>query len=157
MRIQTSDNVVVDGFDKIQLVVNKICSIAVVQNAAKKEDNNQITYNGHSIQVSNTNELAAQIPYVLDDMRLCSWEGKIFSKSSSEVFEEKFTKCLNFLLTWLKSIQEQQGQASVPVQVGIAALQMQSAIEWMQPIMKEYRSGFSENDFVCVEKMIDSL
>jgi hypothetical protein len=170
MRVTTSDNppVVIDGFERLQGVVDKIRKAPVIKSVSRKEDVGYVMYNGHSIQVWDQNRLETQIPRVLDNMRRYSWNGEIYRKGK---FEKKFANCLNFLLAWLESIRPPADHSNFllvllgiqsPVsqnvaQVGIVASQVRSAIRWVYLIMRRYELEFSEGDFVCVERMINSF
>lgn len=153
MKITTSDNIEFSEFEKFQEVVNKAREIPAIRNVNRQENSNQITYNGHTIKFANQNELANQIPDVLHTMLLCNWRGEVYSEDFPEVFHEKFAECLNFLLAWLKIIVA----CTEDITVKITALDMQSVIEYVKLIMKEYESKYSDEDFVTVENMIDGV
>jgi hypothetical protein len=154
MQIGTSDvlPVVVNSFEGVQEVVRRMQRTAVMQSIASKESSNQVTYGGHSIQTDDTNALRDQIPNVLDDMSLYSFRGKIYS-GDQNVFEDNFAQCLNLLLIWLASMQLVLGAV---FQVGVTALVMKSALEWVKLTME--RVGVrSDDDIVRVEEAIKQL
>jgi hypothetical protein len=161
MQVRTSDNVTVDDFEQVKAVVRKAQGLEDIK---KAESNGKVTYNGHNISVQpnggyNWNvirrELEKQIPNVLNDMEVCSYYGGEFYSTDNGVFREKFAKYLNFILLWLGNIQEPNNDTAAQVKVN--RLQMKSGIKWVHFVMKEYRSEFSERDFVCVENTINNL
>jgi hypothetical protein len=153
MRVTTSDGKGVGDFERLQRVVEKTRTISAIKRVAKTEKDGEITYNGHSIRTGDQPTLVAQIPNVLDDMRLYSWNGEIYEEGKA-IFQSKFAKCLNLLLTWLGNI---HADGDAAAQVGITAFEMQSVIEWIRVITKECESKYSEDDVVCIENMISQL
>jgi hypothetical protein len=152
MQVQTSDNVVLDNFENLQAIVKKIQKTPILQSVASKEQDSRVTYNGHSIQINNANAysvLRDQISDVLDDMNLCSCQGKIYS-GDQNVFQDNFAQCLNFLLTWLGSMRL---IANTAFQAGVTAMIMKNALEWLESVM-EHVGIRSDADLVCVDDMI---
>jgi hypothetical protein len=167
--VTTSDGVAINSFEQFQAVVEKAQELKDIKKAAQREKSDCVTYNGHSIQVRHRNALEAQIPCVLDDMRTCSWNGEIYHEGK---FEKKFANYLNFLLAWLKSIRlstldfllvwlrsiwSAASQDTDTIRVSITASQIRNVVNWVYLMMRRYESEFSEDDFVCVERMIDSF
>jgi hypothetical protein len=152
MQIQTSDNATVDNFEGIQAVVRKIQNTMVMKNVSGQENPGEVSYNGHSIQANDHAQLTGQIPNLLDDMSLCCYNGEACS-GSDNVFQEKFAKCLNFLLAWLCSIQLAVGVAT---QVAATALMMKDALGWLEPAMK-HLSIYSNNDLATIDSAINQL
>jgi hypothetical protein len=162
MPIRTSDGITINDFAQFRTVAIKVQKSKDIERVAKKENRGQITYNGQSIGIRLVrghrtwtdirNDLGTQIPNVLDSMRTYSLKGEVYcERDRGTVFREKFAGCLNFLLTWAKSV---QGRGNVEIPVNVTLLQVRSIIKWTHLVMKEYESEFSEDDFVCVEGMI---
>jgi hypothetical protein len=120
--IQTSDGKTLDHFEKIQPVAQKLQSTPVMQNVANRENNSQVSYNSHSISVTDCKTLTAQIPKVLRDVHRCSYTRETCS-GIDNVFWGKFAKYLHFLLAWLGSIKG-KGSVAIAVAVNVPALRM---------------------------------
>jgi hypothetical protein len=98
-------------------------------------------------------KLTIQIPKLLKQMSLCNWNGEVYS--TSDIFQEKFAGCLNFLLTWLNSIITQP-QRENQTQVNVTALQMKDALKWLVSALKRIGIG-SGGDLTRVDNMIAKL
>ncbi|MDR1891289.1 MAG: hypothetical protein LBQ23_03930 [Puniceicoccales bacterium] len=154
MKITTSDSKEFDNFEKVQDVVKKIQGTKIMKKVAGGEGNNQVTYGIHKIQADDRATLETHIQNVLNDISGCFLKNEIYSKGNS--VPHQFTECLNFLLTWLRSIHA-QAEGHTTVQVDVATSQMREVVEWAELMMKKHRSKYSEDDFVCVEGMIKKL
>jgi hypothetical protein len=124
MQVTTSDGRTFDNFEKVKEVVKKIQETEVMKKSTVRKDGGFVVYNGSSIATNDHSSLVAQIPSVLRDMRLCSWDGKVYSASG---FEEKFAECFTFLLAWLEGIQSL---------AGVNASVMRSALNWLASITR---------------------
>jgi hypothetical protein len=152
MKITTSDGKTLNNFENLQNVARKIQNTAVMQGVAKLEDDGKVSYDGHSVAVTDSGGLTAQIPALLGTMRLCNWTGKIHSGSGT--FDKKFAECLNFLLAWLCSIGPQLGKEEVLV--NIKARVLEDALEWLVPTMKDL-DIYSKKSGNCVKQLIKQL
>jgi hypothetical protein len=153
MKVVTSDNKTLDVLEGLQAVAKKTREIPAIKRIAEEEKGGKITYNGRSIGINDGTALAGQIPSVLNDMRLHSWNGEVYA-SGGNVFQGEFAKCLNFLLAWLNSIPV-EGDATR--MVGITAFEAQSVLEWIKVATKECELQYSERDVACVESMVNQL
>jgi hypothetical protein len=132
MRIRTSDNVIINSFEKIQATAGTVRDTPVMKNVSRRESPGEVSYNGRRICINNHNKLTAQIPNVLDDMCTCICRGEVYSGNSA-VFREKFAKGLNFLLAWLCSIQLRDG---VAVEVGVSASIVRNVLQQLVTVVK---------------------
>jgi hypothetical protein len=125
MQIITSDGKTLDNFEKIQEIAKKLRGTEAMKASVAKKGGGFVVYGGRSIETSDHGVLSAQIPNVLRDMRLCSWNGKVYSSGSG--FEEKFAGYFNFLLAWLES---------VGLSASVNASVMKDALGWLVSIAK---------------------
>ncbi|MDR2778862.1 MAG: hypothetical protein LBB16_01060 [Puniceicoccales bacterium] len=100
-RIRTSDGVVINDFEKIQQIAERIQSAAVIKRVSEQESHGKVSYNSRIIRVDNHNTLTGQISKVLKDMYMCICKEEVYSGNNA-VFREKFARYLNFLLVWLE-------------------------------------------------------
>jgi hypothetical protein len=120
MQVTTSDGKILSDFEKIQEVAKKFQDSEIMKKSVTKQDNSFVIYRGNRISVSDHAALSAQVPNVLNDMRVQSRDGKVYSVCPG--FEEGFADCLNLLLAWLGSIK------SV---AGVNASLMRNAFSWL--------------------------
>jgi hypothetical protein len=141
-----------NSFENLQKVVKKLKEIPAIQKIVSEEQDGRATYDGHSVGISNCKNFAEHIPNVVDDMKLCSFRGEIYSADEA-MFQHKFAQDLNFLLAWLGSIQL---IVNAVVNVGVTTLVMGSALERLIPVIKHVDTC-SSKDLDCVEDMIWQL
>jgi hypothetical protein len=154
MKIRTSDGTILDNFENLQSIVEKIQKTEIIQKVARKEANDTVTYGKHKIGIGDTKKLTAQISNLLKEMSLCQWKGKLYC-GNDDIFFSDFARHLNFLLVWLCSIGKRQNRAGT-VSVTIGASEMKKALKWLIPIMKRVKVNASE-DVACVQNLINSL
>jgi hypothetical protein len=122
MQITTSDKKVVGSFEKVQSIACKF------QKALEKT----LPYNGHDIAIPKVNQSGQKIPKILQDMKQCRWEGKIYS-GDDKIFFEDFAKHFKLLLSWLCSVKQPQKQKTV--QLKVSALHIKDILRWLGSLM----------------------
>ncbi|MDR2432292.1 MAG: hypothetical protein LBD34_00885 [Puniceicoccales bacterium] len=125
MQVTTSDGKTFGDFEKVQEVAKKLRDTEIVKKSVARQDSSSVMYNGSRISVDDQAALSAQIPSVLNTMRVQSRDGEVYSKSPG--FEKEFVECLNFLLAWLGSIKSS---------AGVNALLMRNALDWLMSTME---------------------
>jgi hypothetical protein len=143
MRVITSDDRTLDDFEKIQVIAGKIKATEAIKVVTAGESNGWVKYNGHSIEANKEAELATQIPNVLDKMRLCSWKGEVYSGKAG-VFDQEFAQCLNFILTWLGSVQSR---------ANVTGSKMRAVLEWLTSVV-ENMDMRSDTDWESAKNVI---
>jgi hypothetical protein len=146
MKVTTSDGKTIDDFQNLQDVVREVQQTQAIQSVPKSGARGSVTYKNNSIKVGSTAQLGAEIPNLLKDMKLCHWQGEIFS-GGTKIFLEDFARSLIFLFTWICSIKQRK------TPVNVTTSQMKDALEWLVLAVKCVRVG----DMATVLAAIDQL
>jgi hypothetical protein len=146
-----------DGFERIQEVANKIRDTEPIRRILHA--GGKIKYKGvtndvrRTINLNNKAAIGDVVPTLLQDMKLCNWQGKVYSNNNG-VYAEDFAKCFGCLLEWLCKIGEGNDQQAV-VTLNVTVLQMEDALEWLVSAIENL--DLSESDQGCVHEMIEKF
>jgi hypothetical protein len=136
-------------FKNLRSVIGAIQKTPVMLKISNVSKNDDVTYNGHSIDFKNTSLVGQCISNSLNDMTLCYRDGKIYSGNSS-VFTERFSQCLVRFLScfsfWLRN----------PGSLTIEASEIKNGMKWLITVMKATEC-YSRRREICIGNVIKKL
>jgi hypothetical protein len=132
MQIRTSDGITLDTLS----VYGSVC--AIQKTKALKAFNTleeYVTYGGHKLDAKNPVSLKNSIPALLQDLKLCQCEGKIYS-GDSNVFVRKFAECLACFLKGFSILLCENRTKQKIKRISIVASEVADGLRWLVPVMK---------------------